>query len=530
MLRATRLLPLAACLLAGSTFAQNPVFIFLGNGNKATDVVTLNGDVIVVGTKSNGNAFIWTSSSNVLTDIGNVKGPPTISRDGTVICATTRGLDGQDRMARWVGGTWTQGPGLGGASGTSETTGSAISGNGDTITGLGWISGNEAHCLAWSQATGIHDFGVSPGPSSRGNAVNFDGSFIAGFHDDPTGIRQGAYWINGVEQTPLTWFDPSTSTDIQLGAVASVNGTGTIMVGRTFFGATALPTSAAGWRWDAATGTSQLPNLTGELDRAKPVDVSDDGSLVVGDNGWDPWFSVSTLKSVIWVNNVPQSLFGWASALGTTGFGAYTELGYPAAISPDGKAICGTGGGFQAPGTPNGGWVIILPQAFENGVSVCDPGVNGVRGCPCSNPPAGPGLGCNNSSNTGGAHVRATGASRLSADGLKLVTSGQRPSAASIVLQGTGLSPNGNNFGQGVRCVTGMLKRMYIKNAVAGSITVPVGTDPSVSARSAAMGDPISAGTHRYYGVYYRDPIMLGGCPSINGYNITQQLDVTWMP
>ena len=530
MLSPNRLLPLAITFLAGSTLAQTPVFTYLGNGNKASDVTTINGDVIVVGTKSNGNAFIWTSSTGTLTDIGNVKSAPYVSRDGTVICATTRGLDGIDRASRWVAGTWTQGPGLGGMSGTSESSALGISGNGDTITGLGWVSASQGHCFSWSQTTGIQDLGVSPNPSSRGNTVNLDGSFIAGFHDDATGIRQGAYWIGGVEQSPISWFDPSTSTDYQLGMVNSVNGDGTVMVGTTYFGATALPLSAAGWRWDALTGITTLENLPGELDQAKPLDVSDDGSLIVGYNGWNPFFSTSTLKSVIWVNNVPQSLYGWASALGTTGMGAYTDLGYAYAISPDGKAICGTGGGFQAPGTPNGGWVVILPQALENGVSVCEPGVNGVRGCPCANPPAGSGVGCNNSSNTGGAHISATGASRLSADGLKFVTSGQRPSAASLLLQGTALSANGNAFGQGVRCVTGVLKRMYIKNAVGGSITVPAGTDLSVSARSAAMGDTIAPGTHRYYGVYYRDPIMLGGCTPVNGYNVTQQLDVTWMP
>jgi hypothetical protein len=35
---------------------------------------------------------------------------------------------------------------------------------------------------------------------------------------------------------------------------------------------------------------------------------------------------------------------------------------------------------------------------------------------------------------------------------------------------------------------------------------------------------------HRYYGVYYRDPIPLGGCPAASGFNVTQQLDVLWHP
>jgi hypothetical protein len=49
-----------------------------------------------------------------------------------------------------------------------------------------------------------------------------------------------------------------------------------------------------------------------------------------------------------------------------------------------------------------------------------------------------------------------------------------------------------------------------------------------VHARSAALGDPIAAGTRRAYGVYYRDPLVLGGCPVTSTFNMTQQLDVLW--
>jgi len=76
MLRSIRLLPLAACLLAGSTLAQNPVFTYFGNNSRASDVVTLNGDVIVVGTNNLGNAFRWTSSTGVMTDLGPVRTNP----------------------------------------------------------------------------------------------------------------------------------------------------------------------------------------------------------------------------------------------------------------------------------------------------------------------------------------------------------------------------------------------------------------------------------------------------------------------
>ena len=97
-------------------------------------------------------------------------------------------------------------------------------------------------------------------------------------------------------------------------------------------------------------------------------------------------------------------------------------------------------------------------------------------------------------------------------------------------LQGTGVSAAGLVFGQGVRCVAGTLRRLYVKAAVGGSITAPSGADPSVSMRSAALGDPIAPGSSRYYGVYYRDPIVLGGCPGASTFNITSQLAAYWSP
>jgi hypothetical protein len=164
------------------------------------------------------------------------------------------------------------------------------------------------------------------------------------------------------------------------------------------------------------------------------------------------------------------------------------------------------------------------------GTAICEPGLNGVAACPCSNPPATGGRGCNNSSGTGGAQLTASGSARIAIDSVVLMTSGEKPGASSLVLQGSVMSANGFVFGQGVRCVSGSLKRLYLKAAIAGSITAPGASDPSISARSAALGAPIAPGMHRYYGVYYRDPIILGGCPATSGFNITQQLDVLWHP
>jgi hypothetical protein len=51
-----------------------------------------------------------------------------------------------------------------------------------------------------------------------------------------------------------------------------------------------------------------------------------------------------------------------------------------------------------------------------------------------------------------------------------------------------------------------------------------------VSARSAALGDPISGGQIRGYATYYRDPIVLGGCPATSTFNTTQSISVSWVP
>jgi hypothetical protein len=54
--------------------------------------------------------------------------------------------------------------------------------------------------------------------------------------------------------------------------------------------------------------------------------------------------------------------------------------------------------------------------------------------------------------------------------------------------------------------------------------------DPTISARSAAKGVPIAPGENRAYLVFYRDPIVLGGCPSGSTFNATQTGVASWAP
>jgi Tol biopolymer transport system component len=164
--------------------------------------------------------------------------------------------------------------------------------------------------------------------------------------------------------------------------------------------------------------------------------------------------------------------------------------------------------------------------------SLCEPGSDGVRSCPCSNPPGASGRGCDNSSSTGGAALDASGAAELSADTLVFGTSGEKPTALSLLLQGDVLVLGGAVYGQGVRCVGGRLRRLFAKNASGGSITAPdfPAGDPPVSARSAGQGDPLVPGTTRWYAVVYRDPSVLGGCPATSRFDATQTRQATWAP
>jgi hypothetical protein len=164
------------------------------------------------------------------------------------------------------------------------------------------------------------------------------------------------------------------------------------------------------------------------------------------------------------------------------------------------------------------------------GTDLCQPGTGTVIPCPCSNPPANAPRGCDNSSATGGAQLTSSGSASLALDTVVFVTHDERPTATSIVLQGNAEISNGIAFGQGVRCAGGGLKRLYTKTASGGSITAPGAGDPSVSARSAALGDTIVAGTSRWHAVYYRDPIVLGGCPATSTFNVTQTQLLAWRP
>ena len=214
-----------------------------------------------------------------------------------------------------------------------------------------------------------------------------------------------------------------------------------------------------------------------------------------------------------------------SSALGSSGVGSISADGrFAVFVSDAADLISGDSNGFVD--------IFIRDLRAAGFTSICDPGNGTVINCPCGNPPATTGRGCDNSSATGGAVISASGAAYLSSESLAFTTAGERPTATSMLIQGDAEISSGIVFGQGVRCLGGAIKRLYLKTAVAGCITAPDfnAGDSSISTRSAALGAPIQPGQPYYYLVYYRDPFVLGGCPATSGFNATQTGMITWWP
>jgi Tol biopolymer transport system component len=217
-----------------------------------------------------------------------------------------------------------------------------------------------------------------------------------------------------------------------------------------------------------------------------------------------------------------------AGAQGDQASEVYNFFG-PPAISPDGRYVAfdslattlvpsDTNAASDAFLRDRANEAIFAPFCFGDGTIVA---------CPCGNSGS-PGHGCQNSAGTGGAVLSGSGVPSLSADTVHLISSGELPSVTSILLQGTAISAP-TIFGDGRRCAGGNLKRLFAHSAVGGVATMPQGADSSISARSSAMGSPISAGATRFYQMYYRDP-SASFCPNPPGnlYNISSAVAVTW--
>jgi Tol biopolymer transport system component len=245
--------------------------------------------------------------------------------------------------------------------------------------------------------------------------------------------------------------------------------------------------------------------------------MSDASNLVTGDtNGrWDIFvrdLQSGTTERVSVASGGPQgNNYSLVPSLSADGH-------FVAFSSAASNLVAGDTGGFTDVFVRDRG-VPLSPFCFGDG---------SAGACPCGNSGL-PGAGCENSASTGGAVLGATGSPSLASDTLVLSSSGELPTALSVFLQGTTtIAPS--SFGDGLRCTGGALKRLYIRNASGGVVSAPQTGDPSISARSATLGDVLAAGATRYYQTYYRDPV-LAFCPNPpgNNWNVSSGLSVVWV-
>ena len=132
--------------------------------------------------------------------------------------------------------------------------------------------------------------------------------------------------------------------------------------------------------------------------------------------------------------------------------------------------------------------------------------------------------GCRNSVASQGALLSAIGTT--TPDTLVLQSSPEPASCLSIFLQSSTLLPVQTTFGDGILCLGGQLRRLYLKTASAGVVQAPEAGDLSITQQSAALGDPIAPGSVRYYQVWYRDGEP-GFCAP-GSFNISNGLRVVW--
>jgi hypothetical protein len=236
------------------------------------------------------------------------------------------------------------------------------------------------------------------------------------------------------------------------------------------------------------------------------------------------WGGVFSGTSVTWacetqIQNTSANAIRW---------GTQYNFRFDANVGPQSGSI--TLGAWKpgAPGTvvgagdvPGGGPVAISSFCFGDG--------SGAP-CPCGNS-GGAGRGCENSISTGGALLGWTGNASVGTDTFVLSSSGERPASLTVFWQGANESA-GTSFGDGVACFSNPgLRRLYFKNASAGTATAPQGAEASVSARSAALGDTLSMGATRIYHTFYRDPDpAFCASPTGSTFNTSNGLRVIWAP
>ena len=354
----TSLLIAAAGLAAASAALAGPGFTVIAQNFEAWDV-SADGSVVAGNFGGEGAGYAYWTRDGGLVNIGGASPQPygghaSISDDGRYLAGTafntTTNLAEIARYDRMTG-QWTTLGGIGGELDGGVSSGWGISGNGQSVVGLGWTGDFRAHAVQWNEGAGLTDMGSTvPGNSSRANATNVDGSIVVGWQD--ADIRQAAVWNNGV-QTLL--FDAITNE--ALSEAAAVSNDGEWVGGFGNFG-----NNGEAWIWSESTGAIRLGHINDTYTGAVTA-LSDDGSVVVGfERSFG--FGGGSL-GFIWTEDTGMiDLNAYAASLGIDTQGLVLDL--PLGISADGTTIVGRAIDFTNFTTV--GFVLTIPTPASAGL------------------------------------------------------------------------------------------------------------------------------------------------------------------
>jgi hypothetical protein len=167
----------------------------------------------------------------------------------------------------------------------------------------------------------------------------------------------------------------------------------------------------------------------------------------------------------------------------------------------------------------------VLATSNDTGQPFCLGDATSATVCPCANSvPATHLSGCRNSSGVG-AHLEALGSSEVGADDVQLVVSGLPGATTVQFFQGTLEQANGYGhfFGDGIRCVTGTVRRLPPVTSVSGVASYPLVGQPRIS----QIGAIPPQGGIRYYQAWYRNAAAF--CTS-STFNLSNGLEIAWKP
>jgi hypothetical protein len=301
-------------------------------------------------TPADGMVPLGMSSARILSDGA---GSPNISADGQRISASIATMDSlyltQGRWTKGLGWEETMPPMHPDGRIMDDKLGSAwsISGDGETVVGLYWKIDVGGMASSWTSPGGLVDLGGQAHRGGRANNVNFDGSVIVGQTPNPVwGGQMPTVWDDGV-MTVLT-------PDNYGGTLGAVTSDGTMVAGN-YYDLDTDKTPAAIWiktptGWDRNT-LGLLPGSIPNYGRAFPLDMCDDGSMVVGDN----FFTMNSLTGFVWTSELGMmSGMDFITSLGLTPPPGFVVLSM-STVSQNGNVL----GGYGYEGSTPGGGPIV---------------------------------------------------------------------------------------------------------------------------------------------------------------------------